>query len=144
MAGHFPFLGRGVRYGGARMTIAAFFEAHGLNEELQEKYYKWWYDWAKNFVEQDEGLKAAKGVAFQHYPYGQHAHRPFHLHSDKIWAVHLADLGDLIRDSLLPKLDAKARKTLEQAHAAMLEELKQEAASKPRQPAPEVGYFRHI
>ncbi len=143
MAGHFPFLGKGVRYGGARLSIAAFFETHGLNQELQEKYYKWWYDWAKHFVEQDEGLKAAKGIAFQHYPYGQHAHRSFHL-NDKIWAVHLADLGDLIRDSLLPKLDNKAMKELEQAHAKMLHELEQQAQENPREPAPDVGYFRHI
>lgn len=36
----------------------------------QEQYYKWWYDWAKDFVVRDPDLNYAKGVEFAHYPYG--------------------------------------------------------------------------
>lgn len=143
MAGHFPFMGRGVRYGGARMTIAAFYEHHGLNLSLQEKYYKWWFDWTKNTVDNDLDLKAAKGPLFNAYPYGQHAHRSFHL-ADKMWATALADLGDLIRDSIFPKLDKKAMEKLEKEHNAMVQSLEEESKENPREPAPDVGYFRHM
>lgn len=143
MAGHYPFMGRGVRYGGARMTITAFFEQHGFNLELQEKYYKWWYDWAKAFVENDPGLKAAKGVAFNSYPYGQHAHHAFHL-VDKMWATTMADLGDLIRDSIMPKMDDAALHKLEEDHKAAVHKLEEEAKTNPREPAPDVGLYRHM
>lgn len=143
MAGHFPFTGKGMRYGMARMAVTAFFENHGLNLELQEKYYKWWYDWAKKFVDNDPDLKAAKGVAFTHYPYGQHSHHSFHL-VDKHWATTMTDLGDFIRDSIFPKLSAEQMKKLEEDHHKLVHDLEKEAESNPRKPAPDVGYFRHV
>ncbi|HQU14812.1 MAG: hypothetical protein B7Z66_03725 [Chromatiales bacterium 21-64-14] len=145
MSGHFPFAAkRGIRYGQApRMAIAAFFEHHGFNTDLQEKYYKWWYDWARNAVAGDPDLNATKGVEFTGYPYGQHALHSFHL-NDKMWAAALSDLGDFIRDLILPKLDEKALHALESQHDAMLHTLAQEATQKPRTPPPEVGYFRHV
>jgi hypothetical protein len=143
MAGHYPFTGRGVRYGGARMTIAAFFEQHGLNNELQEKYYKWWYDWAKKFVQNDADLKVTKGVAFDHYPLGQHSHHSFHL-NEKQWCTIMADLGDLVRDIIFPKMDDTAMHQLEEEHKKLLSQLEGEAKDKPREPAPDVGYFRHM
>jgi len=143
MAGHYPFTGRGVRYGGARMTIAAFFEQHGLNMELQEAYYKWWFEWAKKQVANDAGLQAAKGVAFNHYPMGQHSHHSFHL-NEKQWCNILAELGDFIRDAIFPTMDATASKQLEDEHHHMLDKLKADAKENAREPAPEVGYFRHM
>jgi hypothetical protein len=143
MAGHFPFMGKGVRYGGARMTITAFYEQNGFNLDLQEKYYKWWFDWAKAFVEKDADLQHTKAVEFSNYPYGQHSFHSFHL-NDKMWATALADLGDLVRDTILPKLDDTALHKLEEDHAAIVKKLQDEAKSNPREPAPDVGYFRHM
>ncbi|MDE2089811.1 MAG: hypothetical protein KGJ12_07305 [Gammaproteobacteria bacterium] len=143
MSGHFPFLGKGVRYGGARLSIAAFFEKHNFRLELQEKYYRWWYEWTKNFVMNDKDLSVTKGREFNHYPYGQHAEHSFHLNQKK-WCTAMADLGDLIRDVILPKLNEQQLHQLAHDHEAMLHALEQEATSKPRPPVPEVGYFRHV
>lgn len=143
MAGHFPFLGKGKRYGGAHTSIAAFFEHRGLGVSLQEKYYRWWYEWAKDFVQHDQDLSVAKAVEFSRYPYGQHAFHNFHLH-DKMWGTALADLGDFIREVILPRMDDAALHRLEHEHDAMLDELEEEAEQLPRQPPPEVGYFRHV
>ncbi len=142
MAGHLPFLGRGLRYGNARNVYEAFFENHGLNETLQEKYYKWWYDWARDFVLNDPDLKVTKGVLFARYPLGDHPEHNFHL-KNKRWALYMAELGDLLRDVIWPKLDDKQRAKVEKAHAEFLRQLEEEAKENPRPPAPEVGYFRH-
>jgi len=142
MSGHFPFQGKGVRYGGARLTISAFFEHHGFGLPLQEKYYKWWYDWAKNFVQNDPDLSYTKAVAFNHYPYGQHAMHSFHLNK-KLWAMALADLGDLIRDNILPKLSEEELHKLEKDHEEAVHALEKEAGTGDREEIPEVGYFRH-
>ncbi len=143
MAGHLPFLARrGLRYGNARNVYEAFFEHHGLSDELQEKYYKWWYDWARDFVLNDPDLKMAKGILFNRYPLGDHPEHDFHL-KQKRWALYMAELGDLLRDVIWPKLDEATRQKLETAHAELLEQLEQEAKENPRPPAPEVGYFRH-
>ncbi|MGA7800165.1 MAG: hypothetical protein WCC36_05090 [Gammaproteobacteria bacterium] len=142
MSGHFPFLGKGVRYGGARLTISAFFEHHGFGLPTQEKYYKWWYDWAKNFVQNDPDLSYTKAVEFSHYPYGQHAHHSFHLNK-KLWAITLADLGDLIRDNILPKLSEEQFHQLEADHDKVVHELEKEAETAAELEIPEVGYFRH-
>jgi len=143
MAGHFPFLGKGMRYGMARLPVTAFFEHHGLNLELQEKYYKWWYDWTKNFVMKDFDLQATKSVGFAHYPYGQHSLHSFHL-NDKMWASIMIDLGDLIRDTILPKLSADELHKLEHEHHEMVHHLEEEAKGNPRKPSPDIGYFRHM
>lgn len=145
MAGHFPFASkRGSRYGLApRMSLAAFFEHQGLNDALQERYYKWWYDWAKDFVAQDTDLSATVGIRFTGYPMGQHSEHAFHL-NDKYWAVCMDELGSFIANLILPKLDETATHALEQDHAALLESLEAEAQSNPREPAPDVGLFRHV
>lgn len=143
MAGHFPFEGkRGKRYGHSRLGYTAFFEAHGLSLELQEKYYKWWYEWAKNFVQKDPDLSVTKAVEFQSYPYGQHSHHSFHL-NEKQWATILSDLGDLLRDTILPKLSEDDYKKLVADHDKMLKALEKEAEQHPKEPVPDVGYFRH-
>lgn len=145
MSGHFPFTSRlGIRYGQApRMAIAAFFENHGFGKELQEKYYRWWYEWAADFVAKDPDLSATKAVEFSTYPYGQHALHSFHL-NDKMWAAALSDLGDFIRELILPRLDEDALRKLEEDHERMLQGLEAETQDKPRAPVPEVGYFRHV
>lgn len=143
MAGHFPFMGKGMRYGMARLALTAFYEKHGLSLELQEKYYKWWFDWAKRFVANDTDLSATKSVAFAHYPYGQHSLHSFHL-NDKMWASVMTDLGDLLRDTIFPKLDHAAMEKLEHDHEHLIEELAAEAKKNPRKPSPDVGYFRHV
>lgn len=144
MAGHFPFgTKRGSRYGLApRGTLSAFFENHGLNEDLQEKYYRWWYDYAKQFVENDSDLSFTMAVTFSRYPIGTHARHSFHL-NDKYWAVTMDELGSLISNVIFPKLDADAMHLLEQQHSQLLQELHAETQSNPRQPAPDVGMFRH-
>ncbi|HAN54949.1 MAG TPA: hypothetical protein DCQ77_01545, partial [Betaproteobacteria bacterium] len=68
MSGHFPFSGNTNR-----VSVFGFYERYNLNPAMQEKYYKWWYDWAKNFVMNDDDLKAVKGVEFSHYPFGHHS-----------------------------------------------------------------------
>ncbi len=145
MAGHFPFgAKRGSRYGLApRSTLAAFFEKEGLNNALQEKYYKWWYDWAKDFVAKDADLGATVSVRFDHYPMGQHSEHGFHL-NDKFWPMCMDELGSFISNLIFTKLDEKALHAIEDAHAKMLKDLKGEAASNPREAAPDVGLFRHI
>ena len=143
MAGHFPFQStRGQRYGHARLAFTAFFEAHDFDLKLQEKYYKWWYDWAKQYVQNDPDLSVTKGVGFQHYPYGQHSLHSFHL-NEKQWATIMSDLGDLLRDTILPRMSDEERKKLEADHDKMLKALDKEAETNPREPAPDVGYFRH-
>ena len=145
MAGHFPFAGkRGTRYGLApRGTIAAFFENQGLNNELQEKYYKWWFDYAKQFVENDGDLSVTMGVKFSQYPIGTHARHSFHL-NDKFWPVAMDELGSLIANVILPKLDSDAMHKLEEEHQAMLDQLREETKSNPREASPDVGMFRHV
>ncbi|NIR60932.1 MAG: hypothetical protein GWO02_16185 [Gammaproteobacteria bacterium] len=145
MAGHFPFAGkRGIRYGlSPRMSITAFFESHRFGLELQEKYYRWWYDWAQERVRNDPDLAAAKGTSFNGFPYGQHAEHGFHL-NEKQWAAAMADLGDLIRDSILPKLSDQQLRELEARHGKLVEQLEREADEHPRRPAPEIGYFKHV
>lgn len=137
MAGHFPFSGNG-----GRGTAAAFYERYRFNDELQEQYYKWWYDWAKNFVENDPALATTKGVDFVTYPYGQHAHRAFHL-NNKVWPVLLSSLGEFIKGTLLPRLSEQQLHALEAEHTQMLDALRKAAQAKPREPSPDVGYFRH-
>ena len=137
MAGHFPFSGHS-----SRVSMFFFYERHQLGPALQERYYKWWYDWAKAMVTKDPGLKAAKGHEFSHFPYGQHAHADFHLRQG-LWATALADLGEFFKGSLLPRLDQDTLHKLEADHHAMLEILKTEAAQQPRPQPPDVGWFRH-
>ncbi len=138
MAGHFPFSGKA-----GRVAIYGFFERHGLGLPLQEQYYRWWYDWAKDFVMRDPDLRQAKGVEFAHYPYGQHAERNFHLH-DYRWAVALEDLGKFIEHTLLPRLTAAQRQQLVEAHDKMFAALLASRSAHPRPPAPDVGRFRHV
>lgn len=137
MSGHFPFSGNVNR-----VSVFAFYEKHGLSLELQEKYYKWWFDWAKQFVANDTGLKTSKGNEFNHFPYGQHARMDFHLHRYQ-WCTTLLDLGQFIAGTILPKLSADQQHKLEQDHHHLLDELHKEAAQKPREAAPDIGYFRH-
>ncbi|MEJ2059240.1 MAG: hypothetical protein P8Y64_01965 [Gammaproteobacteria bacterium] len=145
MAGHFPFGGkRGSRYGLApRMSISAFFEHQGFNNDLQEKYYKWWYDWAKDFVSKDADLSVTMGLKFNNYPMGQHAEHGFHL-NDKRWASALDELGAFISNLIFPKLDSDAMHKLDEAHHKILDELKAEAQNNPRPPSPDVGLYRHV
>lgn len=145
MAGHFPFAGkRGTRYGLApRGTLAAFFENHGLNQDLQEKYYRWWFDYAQDFVTKDSDLSATMSHTFDHYPMGTHARHSFHL-NEKYWAVTMDELGSFIANVILPKLDSAAMHALEDAHAMLVQELRTEAETNPRPPAPDVGLFRHV
>ena len=145
MAGHFPFgMKRGSRYGLApRSTLAAFFEKEGYSDALQEKYYKWWYDWAKAFVAKDKDLSATVGVRFNHYPMGQHSEHGFHL-NDKYWPSAMDELGSFISNLVFPKLDEKAMHDLEHEHHHLLETLREEAKANPREPAPDVGLYRHV
>ena len=145
MSGHYPFAGdKGIRYGQAgRMSIAAFFEVNRFNQEIQEKYYKWWYDFAKAYVEKDADLSYSKGIQFNNYPMGTHSHVSFHL-QDKYWCVCLEDLGALIRDLILTKLSDTESKKLEKDHHDLMDALKKEAETNTRDNYADVGYFRHI
>ncbi|MFZ5556559.1 MAG: hypothetical protein ACOZDY_07540 [Pseudomonadota bacterium] len=138
MAGHFPFSGRANR-----VSIYAFFERNGLGMDLQEKYCRWWFDWAKARVAADRDLAAIKGPEFQEFPYGQHAFHDFHLHQYG-WSTSLADLGGFIEGTLLPRLTGDELHRLEEEHAAFLTGLRQETAASPRAPGPEVGRYRHM
>jgi hypothetical protein len=138
MAGHFPFSGNTNRG-----NVAAFYDRYGLNLALQETYYKWWYDWAKKAVLADADLRTTKGLEFSSYPYGQHSHHDFHLHQGT-WTTSLIDLGGFIKGSLFPKLTPDQMHELDEAHHHMLHELETQAKSSPREPHPEVGWFRHF
>lgn len=137
MAGHFPFSGNG-----GRASTVAFFEKERYTEALQEKYYTFWYDWAKKTVESDAHLKQTKAHEFHGYPYGQHAHRNFHL-NDKAWGVALSDLGEFLKGVVFPRLDDEAMHKLEEDHKKQVAALAKEAEASPREPAPDIGYFRH-
>jgi hypothetical protein len=136
MSGHFPFCGKGERMG-----MAAFFSSRRYDLVLQERYYRWWYEWAKAFVAGDEDLRLAYGTRFAHFPYGQHARHSFHL-NDKMWAAAMADLGAVICRVMLPKLDEAAVQALQTQYGALLAELDRLAQESPHA-VPEVGYFRH-
>lgn len=137
MAGHYPFSGNTNR-----VSVYAFFERHGLNEALQEKYYKWWFDWAKDRVLNDPDLKISKGIEFASYPYGQHAHHDFHLNR-YVWCTHTIDLGKFIEGVIFPKLSPAQLEQLEHDHQQLLSELRTEAQSHPREAPPEIGRYRH-
>jgi hypothetical protein len=137
MGAHFPFCGRADR-----VAVYAFFERHGLSFPLQEKYYRWWHEWAQRQVLADPHLQACKGPELERFPYGQHAFHDFHLHQYG-WATALADLGAFIQGTLLPRLSAESLERLEHEHQAFLSQLKAQARAAPREPAPEVGRYRH-
>ncbi|WP_297397050.1 RnfABCDGE type electron transport complex subunit B [Acidiferrobacter sp.] len=138
MSGHYPFGGKANR-----VTVFAFFEKNQLGLELQERYYRWWYDFAKTTVERDPDLKATRGVDFQHYPFGQHAEANFHLHGYK-WATALADLGAFIANVIFPKLSDEGSHKLAHDHDAMLQALLAEREKAPREAVPDVGRYRHV
>ena len=138
MAGHYPFSGKANR-----LSVFAFFEKNALSLELQEKYYKWWYDWSKGYIAKDPGLQAAKGVAFQHYPMGQHAHDNFHLHDYK-WVTPMLELGEMVRDVLMPRMSKDELHKLEEDHHHMLDKLLAEREKSPRPAPPDVGRYRHV
>ncbi len=138
MSGHYPFSGKANR-----VSVFAFYEKHQLGLALQEEYYQWWYNWAKQFVMNDADLKATKATMFDHYPYGQHAHGNFHLH-DYTWSTNLLDLGEFIKNTLIPKLDEHAQHKLEEQHHHMLEDLLKKREQKPREAPPDVGRYRHV
>lgn len=137
MSGHYPFSGNSNR-----VSVFAFFEKHGLGLALQEKYYRWWFDWARNFVLADADLKLSKGHEFSGFPYGQHAHHDFHLHKYR-WSTAMIDLGAFIDGIILPKLSEDQQHSLEHEHQAMLDALKKESAEHPREKTPDIGYYRH-
>jgi len=137
MAGHFPFSGNTNR-----VSVFAFYERYGLNQQLQEKYYKWWYDWAKKQVLANSHLSASKGFEFSHFPYGSHSHHDFHLRQGQ-WTTCLVDLGAFIKGTLMPKLSDEQLHHLEDEHHHFLHHLEEEAKQAPREAQPELGWFRH-
>lgn len=137
MSGHYPFSGKADRVG-----VHAFYERHGLGLALQERYYRWWYEWAQRRVVQDPHLRALKAAEFRHFPYGQHALHEFHLHRYQ-WCTTLMDLGAFIEAVLIPRLSDAQRHALENEHHEFLETLKRESQQLPREPVPEVGVYRH-
>lgn len=137
MSEHYAFSGKANR-----VSAFAFFEKHNLSLELQGAYYRWWYEWAKQYVMDDPDLRVAKAYLFAHYPLGQHAHANFHLH-DYTWATQMVELGEFVTGVIFPKLDASARQRLEQAHRQLLERLLAARADKPRPTPPDIGRYRH-
>ncbi len=137
MSGHFPFSGKANR-----VAVFAFFEDLGLSLELQERYYRWWHEWARSFVLKDPDLSCTKAVELSGYPFGQHAHGNFHLH-DYMWATPMLDLGKFIENVIFPKLDEHAMHDLERQHDQMVAQLSQEATQHPRPAPPEIGRYRH-
>lgn len=137
MAGHFPFSGNVNR-----VSVFAFYERYGLGLDLQEKYYRWWFDWAKDYVMSHPDLAAVKGESFQQFPYGQHAHHDFHLHKYQ-WCTTLLDLGQFIAGTILPRLSEEELHHLEEEHHDLLQALRDEAKGKPREAVPDIGYYRH-
>ncbi len=138
MSGHFPFSGNTNR-----VSVFGFYDRYNLNQSLQEKYYKWWYDWAKNFVMNDPDLKATKGREFENFPYGQHSHVDFHLHQGA-WTTTLIDLGGFIKGTLFGKMNDDAMHKLDEEHHEFLHNLAKEAEKNPRPESPDIGYFRHF
>ena len=138
MSGHYPFGGKANR-----ISAFAFFEKHQFSLDLQERYYKWWYDFAKNFVERDPDLKVTRAVDFNHYPFGQHAESNFHLHGYK-WATALADLGAFIANVIFPKLSEDALHKVAHDHEALVKTLEGDREKAPRAAPPDVGRYRHV
>ena len=138
MSGHFPFSGNTNR-----VSVFGFYDRHNLNTTMQEKYYKWWYDWSKNFVMNDPDLSAVKGYEFKSYPYGQHSHTDFHLRQG-LWATTLIDLGGFITGTLFGKMSDEAMHKLEEDHHHFLDKLEEEAKQNPRPASPDIGWFRHF
>ncbi len=137
MSGHFPFSGNTNR-----VSVFGFYERYNLNPAMQEKYYKWWYDWAKSMVMNDADLKAVKGVEFSHYPFGHHSAVDFHLRQGA-WSTALVDLGGFIKGTLMSKLNDEQLHKLDDDHHHMLHALETEAKNTPRPSVPEIGWFRH-
>ncbi|MGH8670919.1 MAG: hypothetical protein ACREUA_02625 [Burkholderiales bacterium] len=137
MSGHFPFSGKANRVG-----MFAFYEKNCLNLKLQEKYYRWWYEWAKAFVLNDADLRVLKADDFTRFPYGQHALHDFHLHKF-YWCTTMIDIGKFIDAVILSKLGADALHRLDEEHRRFVESLREEAKQYPREPIRDIGYFRH-
>jgi hypothetical protein len=138
MSGHFPFSGNTNR-----VSVFGFYDRHNLNTTMQEKYYKFWYDWAKNFVMNDADLKTTKGYEFNEFPYGQHSHTDFHLRQG-LWATTLIDLGGFITGTLFGKMSDDAMHKLDEEHHHFLHKLEEEAKQNPRPASPDIGWFRHF
>lgn len=138
MSGHLPFSGKANR-----VSVFAFFEQNQLSLDLQEYYYKWWYNFAKHFVENDPDLKVTRAVDFNHYPFGQHAEGNFHLHDYK-WATATLDLGSFIMNVIFPKMTEEQRHKVEHDHDAMMKDLLAQRDKAPRSAPPEVGRYRHV
>lgn len=137
MSGHYPFSGKANR-----VSVFAFFEKHNFSLALQEQYYKWWYDWAKAFVMNDADLKVTKAYMFAEYPAGQHAHDNFHLH-DYAWSNLLLELGEFVKNTILPKLNDAQTQQLEKDHHDLIERLRAQRETQPREAPPAVGRYRH-
>lgn len=138
MSGHYPFSGKANR-----VSVFAFFEKNRMSPGTQERYYRWWHEWAQSFVMKDPDLSVTKSVDFAHFPFGQHAHNNFHLNGYQ-WATPMLDLGKFIEHVILPKLDSHAAHKLEEAHHTFLHGLLKNEHLEPREAPPEVGRYRHV
>lgn len=125
-----------------RNNLHSFFEHHGWGEEEEEAYYRFLFDFVRERMEKDPGLKGAYGTTFQSYPHGQHHHEDFHLHGHR-WAVRTADLGTFIGKTVYPAMTEAERADFAERHAARVAELDREAGEKPHEEPDDIPAFRH-
>ncbi|MFP4560884.1 MAG: hypothetical protein ACLFRB_03065 [Thiohalorhabdus sp.] len=125
-----------------RNAMHSFFEYHGFDEELEEEYYRFLYDFVLERMEKDNGLKAAFGPTFQHYPHGQHHGEDFHLHGHK-WAVRTADLGNFIGKTAYLAMPEEEKQEFARRHEEKVAELSKKAEQKPKEETDDIPAFRH-
>jgi len=125
-----------------RNSLHSFFEYNGLDEELEEEYYRFLYDFVLERMEKDPGLKAAKGTEFKEYPHGQHAGAEFHL-SGHQWSVRAADIGNFIGKSVYPAMSDAEKAEFAKRHDEKVAELRKKAEAKPKEDSDDIPAFRH-
>lgn len=125
-----------------RNGLHSFFEYHDLDKEQQERYYRFWYDFVKERMEADTGLKKAHGTEFERYPHGMHASENFHLHGHQ-WTTQVADIGNFVRNTLYPTMTDEEKADLARRHEELVQELSQAAEQRGHVETDDIPAFRH-
>jgi hypothetical protein len=125
-----------------RNGLHSFFEHHGYDAELQERYYRFWYDFVRSRMESDTGLRKAHGPTFDRYPHGMHAAHNFHLHGHQ-WTTQVADIGNFVRNTVYPTMTDQEKADLAQSHADLVKQLDGEAEQRGHEESDDIPVFRH-
>jgi|GEM_PF-7045074 len=125
-----------------RNSLHSFFEYHEFTEAEEEAYCRFLFDFIRERMEADNGLKAAFGPNFSSFPPGQHHGQDFHIHGYK-WAVQAEDLGNFIGKTAYAAMNDSEKADFAQRHEEKVAELAKQAAERPHEEKDEIPTFRH-